>query len=123
MKLDDITSAARDTVTARRVFGDPVERDGVALLPAATVTGGAGGGGGHDATGQEGEGGGLGVRARPAGAYVVSGGDVHWRPAVDVNRIVTVAGAVAITYLLTRTHLEAVRSRTERRHSRRRTTR
>ena len=80
---------AKDTMTVRRVFGDPVEKDGVTIVPAARVQGGAGGGGGE---GPEGEGSGMGtgfgVNARPVGAFVIKGEDVQWRPAVDVNRVV-----------------------------------
>jgi uncharacterized spore protein YtfJ len=80
------------------VFAEPYETDGVTVIAAATVAGGAGGGGGHDEHGQEGEGGGFGVAARPAGAYVIKDGRVQWRPAVDVNRLFATIGAVAIAY-------------------------
>ena len=33
-------------------------------------------------------GGGFGLSATPAGAYVIRGGAVEWQPAIDVNRIV-----------------------------------
>src|SRR5919106_4005601 len=69
-----------------------------------------GGGGGHDERGQEGEGGGFGVVARPAGAYIVKDGTVRWRPAVDVNRLVAAIGAVAIAYLFTRARIEKARA-------------
>jgi uncharacterized spore protein YtfJ len=75
---------ARDAITVRRVFGDPIEREGVTLVPAANVRGGGGGGG--DTTGNGG--GGFGLSASPAGAYIIRGDDVRWEPAVDVNRIV-----------------------------------
>ena len=65
------------------------------------MAGGGGGGGGHDDRGQEGEGGGFGLIARPAGAYVIKQGRVVWRPAVDVNRLLATVGAVVIAYLLT----------------------
>ena len=59
---------ARDVMSVRRVFGDPYEKNGVTLIPAARVQGGAGGGGGE---GQQGKA--LGsarasasTRARPA---------------------------------------------------------
>jgi hypothetical protein len=74
------------------------------------VAGGAGGGGGHDERGQEGEGGGFGVRARPAGAYVIKNGRVWWRPAVDVNRLFATVGAVAIVYLFTRVRVQKARA-------------
>jgi hypothetical protein len=61
---------ARDVLTVRRVFGDPIERDGVTVIPAANVRGGGGGGGGEGPNGQ-GSGGGFGVSATPAGAYVI----------------------------------------------------
>lgn len=111
MKIDELMTTARDAITVKRVFGEPYEKDGVTVIPAATVTGGTGGGGGHDQQGQEGEGGGLVVRSRPAGAYVIKEGNVFWRPAVDVNRLFAVIGAVAIAYLLTRTRATKARAK------------
>jgi uncharacterized spore protein YtfJ len=81
--IDEILSGARDALTVRRVFGDPIERDGVTIVPAAVVRGGAGGGGDNENNG----GGGFGLQARPAGAYVIRDGEVTWRPAIDVNRL------------------------------------
>ena len=110
MKVADMVSSAKDVMTVRRVYADPIERDGLTVIPAAVVSGGAGGGTGHDENGQEGEGGGFGVNSRPAGAYVIKGGHVSWRPAVDVNRIVTIVGAVAIAYLISRPRMVRARS-------------
>lgn len=115
MKLEELASSARDAVTVKRVFAEPYEHDGIAVIAAATVAGGAGGGGGHDPKGGEGEGGGFGVGARPAGVYVVKDGDVAWRPAVDPNRVVGVLGTVAITYLITRALVERARAKASRR--------
>ena len=81
--IDEILSGARDALTVRRVFGDPIERDGVTIVPAAIVRGGAGGGGDNENNG----GGGFGLHARPAGAYVIRDGEVRWRPAIDINRL------------------------------------
>ena len=91
MTLTDLLGTARDALSVRRVFGDPYERDGVTVIPAARVRGAGGGGGGHDNQGQEGDGGGFVLTARPVGAYVLKDGAVTWQPAVDVERIVTVA--------------------------------
>jgi uncharacterized spore protein YtfJ len=102
VKLDEVLTTARDAVTVRRVFTDPYDKDGVTVIAGAVISGGGGGGGGHDESGQEGEGAGFGVKARPTGAFVLRNGKVSWRPAVDVNRLILVAGAVAVTYLLTR---------------------
>jgi uncharacterized spore protein YtfJ len=82
--VDEILRGAREAISVGRVFGEPHEEDGVTVIPAATVRGGGGGGGDDENNG----GGGFGVMARPAGAYVIRGGDVQWKPAVDPNRIV-----------------------------------
>lgn len=105
MKLDELLGKAGESITVRRVFADPYEKDGVTVIAGATVSGGGGGGGGHDQQGQQGEGGGFGLKARPAGAFVIRGGEVSWRPAVDLNRLVAVLGAVTIAWLLTRARI------------------
>ena len=88
---------ARDTMTVRRVFGEPIERDGITVIPAAKVRGG--GGGGADNLGNGG--GGFGVSATPAGAYVIKDGTVRWRPAIDATRLGLMGQVVAIVFLLT----------------------
>jgi uncharacterized spore protein YtfJ len=94
--VDQMWKGTRDAVTVKRVYGEPVERDGVTLIPAAVVRGGAGGGGDSQGNG----GGGFGVTARPIGAYVIRNGEVSWRPAVDVNRMLLLVAAFA--YLIAR---------------------
>jgi uncharacterized spore protein YtfJ len=110
MKVAEILSTARESMTVRRIYAEPYERDGVTVIPAAVVIGGAGGGGGHDEQGHEGEGGGFGMGGRPAGAYVIKDGTVSWRPAVDPNRVVATAGLVLIAYLLTRPRMVRARA-------------
>jgi uncharacterized spore protein YtfJ len=110
MRVAELASTVRDAITVSRVFAEPYAKDGVTIIAAATVVGGAGGGGGHDDRGQEGEGGGFGMVARPAGAYVIKDGRVRWRPAVDVNRLVATIGAVATAYLFTRARIEKARA-------------
>ena len=81
MKLPEMVTSLREAMTVSRVFGEPVERDGVTVIPTAVLRGGAGGGGGTDPeTGEEGEGGGFGVIARPAGVHVIRDGDVAGSP-------------------------------------------
>jgi uncharacterized spore protein YtfJ len=99
--LMETIERAKETMTVRRVFGDPVEKDGVTIVPAARVQGGAGGGGGEGPEGQgSGMGSGFGVNARPVGAFVIKGEDVQWRPAIDVNKVILGAQLVAIAALL-----------------------
>jgi uncharacterized spore protein YtfJ len=102
MEVQEILAQARDSLTVKRVFGEPYEKDGVTIIPAARVQGGAGAGGGEDPQGQgKGSGSGFGVTARPVGAYVLREGELSWRPAVDVNRIILGGQAVVIVALLT----------------------
>ena len=92
---------ARDAMSVKRVFGDPYEKNGVTVIPAARVQGGAGGGGGEGPEGQGGGSGvGFGVNARPAGAFVIRGEDVDWRPAIDVNRVILGGQLIAFAALL-----------------------
>jgi uncharacterized spore protein YtfJ len=91
MNLHDLVEQARDTITVKRVFGDAYEKDGVTVIPAAIIIGGLGAGEGRDNAAAEngrqgqGAGGGAGVIGWPVGAYVIAGGTVTWRPAVNVN--------------------------------------
>jgi len=101
MDVHELVTATREAMTVRRVFGDAVERDGVTVIPAAVLRGGVGGGGGQDEQGQRGEGGGFGLVARPAGAYVIKNGEVRWHPAFDLNRTIGLAAAVAVAWLFT----------------------
>jgi uncharacterized spore protein YtfJ len=105
MKISDIVDTARDTLTVKRVYAEPYVQGSLTIIPAATVTGGAGGGGGRDQKGNDGEGGGFGVNARPVGAYIIRDGQVEWRPAIDVNRIIGAVGLVLAAYLIARPRL------------------
>jgi len=111
MKVSELFTSAKDAITVKRVYAEPYEKDGLTVIPAAVVGGGAGGGSGHDEKGQEGEGGGFGVSGRPAGAYVIKDGQVSWRPAVDPNRIVSAVAMVLVAYLLSRPRMVRARAK------------
>ena len=96
MKVDEMLRGARDAMTARTVFAEPIERNGMLIIPAAKVRGGGGGGGDSE----DNAGGGFGLAASPAGAYIVRDGKVSWEPAIDVNRMVLGGQIVAIVALL-----------------------
>jgi uncharacterized spore protein YtfJ len=105
MDPNQLMQEARDALTVKRVFGEPYERNGVTVIPAASIRGGAGGGSGEgatpDGTGSgSGSGGGFGLTAKPAGVYVIDGTTVRWQPAVDVNRIILGGQIVAIVFLV-----------------------
>jgi uncharacterized spore protein YtfJ len=97
MNAIQLINEAKDTMTVRRVYGEPYQEGGVTIIPAANVTGGGGAGGDAEGNG----GGGFGVRARPAGAWIIKGGEARWRPALDLNRTILVGQLVAIVALLT----------------------
>ena len=102
MDVQDVIAQAKDTLTVKRVFGEPYEKDGVTVIPAARVQGGAGGGSSEDPDSQgRGSGSGFGVTARPVGAFIIRDGDLSWRPAVDVNRIILGGQLVVVVALLT----------------------
>lgn len=102
MDVQAILSQARDSLTVKRVFGEPYEKDGVTVIPVARIAGGGGGGQGEDTEGKnQGSGGGFGMAAAPAGAYLIKNGDVRWIPAIDVNRVILGGQIVAIVALLT----------------------
>lgn len=106
MDAKELFQQFRDLFTVRTVFGDPIEREGVTLVPVAHVWGGGGGGegeashhrgqqGGGEGGGGEalptrgtGWGGGGGGFAHAVGAYVIKDGDVKWQPVVDVNKVI-----------------------------------
>jgi uncharacterized spore protein YtfJ len=101
MKVDELLKGARDAITVKKVFGDPVEKDGVTVIPVAYVGGGGGGGGDAEGNG----GGGFGLGAKPAGAYVIKDGDVRWEPAINPGRVALgwqIVAALALILLLGR---------------------
>jgi len=51
------------------------------------------------------------VRARPSGAFVLRDRDLRWQPAVDVNRLAAVVGAIIVMYLYARSRRRGRRHR------------
>lgn len=113
MKAAELLEQARDSLGAKSVFGEPYEKNGVTVIPAARVMGGAGGGenpqakSGDDAATDAmgaarstGSGVGYGMVGSPAGAFVIKGDDVRWMPAVDVNRLMFGFQIVMIVFFL-----------------------
>jgi uncharacterized spore protein YtfJ len=87
MNPEELLKGARDSISVRRVFGEPIEHNGVIVVPVAKVAGGGGGGGDSEDNG----GGGFGLGARPVGVYVIKDGQVSWRPAIDPLRVALLA--------------------------------
>lgn len=115
MDVNEVLNHAREAMTVKRVFGDPYEKDGVTVIPVANVMGGAGAGGGSgmgakpagtgdgavgESAGESGYGMGYGLRATPAGVYVIRSGEVEWKPALDMNRLILQRAGVALVGLV-----------------------
>jgi uncharacterized spore protein YtfJ len=107
----NLVAGLREAMGARRVFGEPVERDGVTVIPAATVIGGGGGGAGggpareaeaSDQQAETGFGAGFGGVMWPAGAFEIRDGRVTWRPAIDLTRVLMLALTLAIAVVRAR---------------------
>ncbi|MDX1386455.1 MAG: spore germination protein GerW family protein [bacterium] len=63
----------------KAVYGDPVEKDGVTLIPVAKVGYGFGGGGWHGGKDEGGNGGGGGMGAAPMGYIQIKNGKSQFR--------------------------------------------
>ena len=107
MNVTEMLSDAREAITVKRVYGEPIEREGLTIVPAADVRGG---GGGSDS--ENNGGGGFGLTARPVGVYIVKDGQVEWEPAVDASRIAIMGMVTSIVALLVlRSIVKALASR------------
>ena len=118
----NVTRAANDTFTVRRVFGEAYEREGALVIPVARLWGGTGSGSGSGEAGARakaeaegdveptdvppggqfghGGGGGYGVHVKAVGVFVVDDRGAHWRPALDLNRVILggqLVGAVVLS--------------------------
>jgi uncharacterized spore protein YtfJ len=99
--MERVIEDARETMSVERVFGAPIERDGITLIPAAAVRGGSGGGSSEASDeAPSGSGMGFGMTARPVGAYRIQGGQVDWVPAADTTRVIVLAEVALIVALL-----------------------
>jgi uncharacterized spore protein YtfJ len=95
-RFNKLVNSLGGTATASAVFGDPVEKDGVTVVPVARVRYGVGGGFGrgpgrkkrHEESAEEqvGYGQGGGVQATPVGYIEISGGEAEYKRIVDPVR-------------------------------------
>ena len=101
----------RDLLAVGNVFSEPYQLDDVTIIAVARISGGAGGGGGEGTDDEQSGGGfgtGFGLQAKPVGVYRIRGGEVDWRPTVDVNQVIRGAqilvgvATVCLTFLMLR---------------------
>jgi uncharacterized spore protein YtfJ len=101
MDVQEMVSRSQDTATVGRVYGEPQEKDGTTLIPAARVS--ARGGSGAARGGEHSGGGGFRADAEPVGAFVIRNGEVEWKPVFDLSGTVRrgqLVGVVALLVLL-----------------------
>ena len=106
--LDTLAQRLGGTANAATIFGTPVERGDVTVIPVARAAYGFGGGSGTR-SGDEGSGGGGGVRVAPVGYIEIRPGVVLYRPirdwallipALAAGGVMTVVAARGIARLL-----------------------
>jgi uncharacterized spore protein YtfJ len=103
--VEHILATLAEHVSARlnasTVFGSPVERDGVTIIPVAAVRFTFGGGcGGDSKRGGEGEGGGAIGRGTATGYIELKDGRSRFVPIVDPARMLALAGAGVLVGIL-----------------------
>ncbi len=100
MDIQQLLGRATDSVTVKRVFGEPIERDGALLVPVARVRGVVGGGGDGEPD-AEGSGGGFGFTARPsvptASARAPSRGTLPWISTASSSAVSWSSSALLLT--------------------------
>lgn len=82
--------------SAKAVFAEPVERDGVTVIPVAKVRWGFGGGSGRKKN-QEGTGGGGGIQVAPLGYIEIKDGEARYKPICDPTAMVPIVIVGGIT--------------------------
>lgn len=89
------------TARASTIFGDPVERDGVTVIPVAKARWGFGGGAGKRRD-EDGAGGGGGIQITPVGFIEIRAGESEFRPIRTASLHWLILGGLAAVFLLSR---------------------
>jgi len=116
--MDKLAERLGKGARAAAVFGEPVEREGVTVIPVAKARWGFGGGAGIDSgdaqegagpaasrtwgrgrRGGRGTGGGGGAMVVPAGYIEIKGGATSYRPIVDASTV-AIVGTIATAAVL-----------------------
>jgi uncharacterized spore protein YtfJ len=87
------------TANAKYIYAEPIEREGVTIVPVAKAMYGFGGGSGEK-DGEKGSGGGGGVVLTPVGYIEIKNGETRFRPTRDWLTVLPVIAATAPIILL-----------------------
>lgn len=91
---------------AATVYGQPVERDGITVIPVAKARWGFGGGGGQrkeegvDGKQEDGAGGGGGIQVTPVGFIEIKNHEANFRPIRNVSLPWIVVGSLVGLFLI-----------------------
>lgn len=104
-RTDELLASLADRIGARfsaaSVYGTPIERDGVTVVPVAAARFGIGAGGGSDPSkGQDGEGGGAGGGVTSAGYIELKDGRSRFVPVVHPARMLALICCTMLAGLL-----------------------
>lgn len=98
--LERLVSMVGGHARVQAVFGDPVERDGITVIPVARIRWGVGGSGGAAPEGS-GSGGGGGVAADPIGYIEIASAGASFRPiSRSFGPAAFLAAAIAVAIVL-----------------------
>jgi uncharacterized spore protein YtfJ len=100
--LRRIGQTVGDKAKVSTVFGEPVERAGIVVIPVAKARFGFGGGGGGGARGEEegsGGGGGGGALVSPVGYIELREGSAHFKRISNPTDLLALVSAAALTAL------------------------
>jgi uncharacterized spore protein YtfJ len=86
---------------AATIFGEPVERDGITVIPVAKARWGFGGGAGRRKD-EDGAGCGGGAQVSPVGFIELKNGEAEFRPIRTVSLHWIIAGGLATLFLVRR---------------------
>lgn len=106
--LESLAQRLGVSATAATIFGAPVERGDLTVVPVAKVAYGFGGGRGAKA-GDEGSGGGGGVRVQPVGFIEIRPGGVSYHPIRDWTWLAPVLALGGIAALVALSRRSALR--------------
>ena len=99
--LSGLTDRIGSHLSVSTVFGSPVERDGVTIVPVAVARMAVGGGGGMDPSKhQEGEGAGMAGMVSPVGYIELKDGRTRFVPAVRPARMLGLLLAAVVAALV-----------------------
>ena len=86
---------------ASTVFSEPIEREGITVIPVAKARWGFGGGAGHRKD-EDGAGGGGGVQVTPVGFIEIKNGQAEFRPIRTLSMPLMILGGISTILLLRR---------------------